>query len=187
MAGGLTTEQMEFLLGKGLSAEEMVAFAKLSDKPARSANAERQARFRRRRKGIPEPDNVTSNVTSNALHPPIEDHTPLVSSDEETIPPAPKAKRVQPSATPAKPEGVKEQTWRDFLRVRDKKRAPMTETALTGIEAEARKAGWSLENALAKCAVKGWQSFEADWVASARAPPEASLVAGILGKQAATA
>lgn len=107
------------------------------------------------------------------MDPPIEEFIPPVSSDEETIPPV-KSKQVRDnSGTPAKPDGVKDQTWADFLKVRAKKRAPMTPTALDGIEAEALKAGWTLEAALAKCAVKGWQSFEADWVAhSAQKPPD---------------
>jgi len=40
----------------------------------------------------------------------------------------------------------------------------MTETALKGIEREAKKAGWSLEKAISECVTRGWQSFKADWV-----------------------
>lgn len=66
--------------------------------------------------------------------------------------------------TPAKPEGVADQTWLDFQDLRKRKRAPLTETAMAGIEREARKAGWSMEDALAKCLARGWQGFEAEWV-----------------------
>lgn len=58
----LTVEQMLFLAGKGLSIADVIDFAKLNEKPARSANAERQARFRQRQR---EGDSVTSNVTNN--------------------------------------------------------------------------------------------------------------------------
>jgi hypothetical protein len=159
----LTLEQMEFLAAKGLSLSDAIEFAKLGNK--KSNGAERQARYRARRRG----GNVTSDVTRDASPPPIERiHTPSVSSDEETIPPA-KSK----SAIPAKPEGVNETTWQDFLALRKRKRAPVTETVIAGIAAEAKLAGWSLESALAKCVVRGWQSFEADWV-KAEKPPNAA-------------
>jgi len=36
---------------------------------------------------------------------------------------------------------------------------------IEGIEKEALKAGWSLEDALKETIVRNWQSFKADWVA----------------------
>ena len=44
------------------------------------------------------------------------------------------------------------------------KKAPVTQAALTGIEREARKAGWSLNAALTECCARGWAGFKADWV-----------------------
>jgi hypothetical protein len=67
--------------------------------------------------------------------------------------------------TLAPPEGVSHSTWQDFLKLRKAKKAPMTDAALQGIKREARKAGWSLEDALAECCLRGWQAFKADWVA----------------------
>lgn len=64
-----------------------------------------------------------------------------------------------------KPDGVASQTWRDFLELRKKKRAPVTQTVIDGIAAEAVKAGWALEQALAECVIRGWQGFKSDWVA----------------------
>ncbi len=65
----------------------------------------------------------------------------------------------------------------------------MTETALAGIEEEARKAGWSLNAALSEAVSRGWQSFKAVWVeASPGKPPGApgnDIVSSILGKQQA--
>jgi hypothetical protein len=60
--------------------------------------------------------------------------------------------------------GVSEQTAKDFLTLRNAKKAPFTETALNRIKAEAEKAGFTLEAALAECASRGWQSFKAEWV-----------------------
>jgi len=65
---------------------------------------------------------------------------------------------------PAKPDGVQDQTWRDFLDLRRKKRAPVTETALAGMAREASRAGWTMEAAMAESVLRGWQSFKADWV-----------------------
>lgn len=71
----------------------------------------------------------------------------------------PKRKRI----TVAKPEGVSEQVWTDFSALRTKRRAPITETALKGIQREAEKAGITLEAALSTCCERGWQGFMAEW------------------------
>jgi hypothetical protein len=182
MANGLTLEQMEFLVAKGCTADEMLAFAQMSGK--RSKGAERTARWRAKKNGDVT-ESVTCDVTRDASPPPNDIYSnPPASSDEEAKP-ARKPKQV----LPAKPEGVKDQTWADFLDLRKRKRAPLTQTALDGISSEAGKAGWSMEAALAKCLARGWQSFEAEWVSSARAPPAndggGSLVRSILARTAA--
>ena len=72
----------------------------------------------------------------------------------------PKKKR---SSNVQKPESVSEQVWNDFTALRTKRRAPITETALKGIQREAEKAGITLEEALSTCCERGWQGFKADW------------------------
>lgn len=62
------------------------------------------------------------------------------------------------------PLEVSTQVWDDFIAVRKANRSPLTETALRGIEREAQKAGWTLEQALAECAARGWRGFKAEWV-----------------------
>lgn len=62
-----------------------------------------------------------------------------------------------------RPLYISENLWNDFLAVRKAKKAPMTETALNGIQREADKAGISLENALQECCSRGWQGFKAEW------------------------
>ena len=59
--------------------------------------------------------------------------------------------------------GVDPDVARDFLVIRKAKKTPLTATALKGIESEAAKAGVTLSTALATCAVRGWQSFKAEW------------------------
>lgn len=72
------------------------------------------------------------------------------------------------ASVPAMPEGVELNVWNDFLELRKAKRAPLSNTALAAIEREAALAGWSLNDALAECAARGWQSFKANWVKEAR-------------------
>lgn len=66
--------------------------------------------------------------------------------------------------TVAKPDGVDEVVWSDFLKVRKAKKAPLTTTSMEGIKREASLAGWTVGEALQECATRGWQSFKADWV-----------------------
>jgi uncharacterized protein YdaU (DUF1376 family) len=65
----------------------------------------------------------------------------------------------------APPVGVSESVWTDFCQHRKSKGAKLTQTALDGIQAEAAKAGWRLEDALRECCTRGWTGFKAEWVA----------------------
>ena len=40
----------------------------------------------------------------------------------------------------------------------------ISENVINSINKEAQKAGWTLEQALAECAARGWRGFKADWV-----------------------
>lgn len=60
--------------------------------------------------------------------------------------------------------GVEPQVAADFLALRAKKRAPVTATALAGLEREAATAGMTLNAALRTSAERGWQGFKAEWV-----------------------
>lgn len=182
MSKGLTLEQMEFLVSKGMSAEEMLAFVKMGT--ARSKGAERVARYRARKKAETESvtNGVTCNVTSNALPPPIENiHTPPVSPNGEN-----RAKRSK-SIPAAKPADVSEQVWADWQDHRKRKGGTFSQTALDGIRREADKAGWKLEDALSKAMQRNWQGFEAGWVEARSAGPPGGadpLVSSFLARHA---
>ncbi len=62
------------------------------------------------------------------------------------------------------PVGVSVDVWQDFVKLRKAKKAPVTDNVVKLIQKEANLAGWSLDQALAECVVRGWQSFKADWV-----------------------
>ena len=81
-------------------------------------------------------------------------HKPITNNQE----PIEKKKPIAP------PDGVSPATWSDFLQIRKLKKAAVTQSAIKGIEREARKAGWSLEKALVECCARGWAGFKAEWV-----------------------
>ena len=102
----------------------------------------------------------------------LEERTPLEKGDhlfsgkEEkgTHPSEQRTERPKKKRTSiARPDSVSEQVWNDFSALRTKRRAPITETALKGIQREAEKAGISLEAALSTCCERGWQGFKAEW------------------------
>jgi uncharacterized protein YdaU (DUF1376 family) len=64
----------------------------------------------------------------------------------------------------APPDGVLDSVWQDFVKHRKQKKAAITETALKGIDREARKAGISLNDALQEICSRGWTGFKAEWV-----------------------
>lgn len=62
--------------------------------------------------------------------------------------------------------GVDENVAAEFLAVRKRKRSLLTPLALEGIKREADGIGWTLGQALRKCVERGWQGFDAAWVAN---------------------
>jgi len=62
------------------------------------------------------------------------------------------------------PDGVSSDVWESFVAQRKASRAVITETVIKSIQREANKAGWTLEQALAECAARGWRGFKAEWV-----------------------
>ena len=62
------------------------------------------------------------------------------------------------------PDGVSADIWESFVAQRKASRAVITETVIKSIQREANKAGWTLEQALAECAARGWRGFKAEWV-----------------------
>jgi hypothetical protein len=62
------------------------------------------------------------------------------------------------------PEGVSIEVWDSFLQQRKKARAIVTPIVIERIASEAAKARWTLNDALAECAARGWRGFKAEWV-----------------------
>ena len=74
--------------------------------------------------------------------------------------------------TVAPPFGVTESVWQDWLKLRKEKKAAVTQTALDGIEREAKKAGVSLQTALETCCARGWTGFKAEWMEEKMTPAQ---------------
>ena len=62
------------------------------------------------------------------------------------------------------PFGVTDTVWTDFVQQRIAKKAAVTETAIKGIDREAKKAGISLNEALQTICSRGWTGFKAEWI-----------------------
>lgn len=60
--------------------------------------------------------------------------------------------------------GVDKKTASDWLALRKRKKAEVTETAIDGVEREAVRAGMSLDDALKYCCTNGYQGFNASWI-----------------------
>ena len=77
--------------------------------------------------------------------------------------------RARRAPTIDRPEEVPEQVWMDFLAHRRAKKAPLTATALKGIEREVSKApGVTLAEALEIICQRGWTGFKAEWIADGK-------------------
>jgi uncharacterized protein YdaU (DUF1376 family) len=75
-----------------------------------------------------------------------------------------KPKPINTATSVAPPDGVSEEVWQEFVKHRKTKKASVTPLVIKGIEVQAKKAGWSLEDALKETVIRNWQSFNADWV-----------------------
>ena len=106
---------------------------------------------------------VSSNARAMPKQPEPEPNNTPYSPPRGTADKPPK-KSVSSKAGYPKPDDVEDSVWRDFLIVRKKQKAEVTETSMAGIIREANKAGYSLNDALRTCCERGWRGFKADWV-----------------------
>lgn len=95
--------------------------------------------------------------------------TPIATINQEPLTTNHKPKNTK---TVAPPNGVTESVWQDWLKLRKEKKAAVTQTALDGIEREAKKAGVSLQTALETCCARGWTGFKATWMEEKMTPAQ---------------
>ena len=77
-------------------------------------------------------------------------------------------KEKKSASAPSIPD-VADELMADFLKIRKAKKAPLTKTAIAGIEREAGKAGLTMTEAITVCVECNWQGFNADWYAERKA------------------
>ena len=98
------------------------------------------------------------------LHDCIQMHTSAYKSHTDAPLTETETKTKTETKTVQAPEGVSSEVWDSFVKQRKASRAVITESVLKTIAFEAEKAKWTLEQALAECAARGWRGFKADWV-----------------------
>lgn len=108
---------------------------------------------------------------ADAVQPPQEMQSPpqQVQSPPQELRSNPKEpirtiKATKGASAPARPDGVDEQTWCDWLALRKAKKATVSETVLRGAGEEAAKAGLTLESFLRIWCLRGSQGLQADWL-----------------------
>lgn len=146
----LNAAAVQLLVDKGLSAQDIADVMAAAERKRDNTSAERQARFRAKRK------EAKSRRNSNGVTPPIEDnHTPSdISPDGENHS---TAERREPFPMPDWVEDG--QVWADFLANRKRKRLPNTATAYRGFLddiARIASAEWPPWRLLQHCTAKGW-------------------------------
>lgn len=99
-----------------------------------------------------------------------ENQQPITESTKETTteitkqaPRSRAAQSMMADAEKLKALGVEEQVAIDWLAIRKKKRAPLTDTAIKALIREAEKAGLSVGSAVQISAENGWSGFKASW------------------------
>jgi uncharacterized protein YdaU (DUF1376 family) len=125
---------------------QIAQYASKLDQASRAGKASAE----RRRNGGSTDVQLTNN------HKPITNNQELLTSTSKT-------KTLAQSAC-NRPDGVLESLWEDFITLRKAKKAPLTASALKGIEREAKKAGMNIEEALYECCSRGWTGFKAEWI-----------------------
>jgi uncharacterized protein YdaU (DUF1376 family) len=62
------------------------------------------------------------------------------------------------------PEGVSDEVFKDFCKLRKGLKAPVTQTAINGLAKEGQKANLTLEQVMILCCQNGWRGFKAEWI-----------------------
>ena len=136
---------------------ELAAFKNKQEKASAAGKASAESR---KNKGKRTDVQQTFNGCSTDVQRPSTNQEPRTNISTTDVVDKTHAKR----AVIAKPAEVLQSVWDDFIALRKAKKAPLSLTALQGIQRESDKAGISLEAALSMCCTRGWQSFRAEYL-----------------------
>lgn len=137
--------------------EELESYRKSTSQKSIAGKASAAARATKRQQAI----NGISTAVEQASNGTPTNQEPVTTNQE----PVTKEKKAPPIGDDILFPGVDPQVVADFKALRKQKKAAITKTAIDKIVSEAAKAGWTLEDALRMCCSRGWQGFEAEWVA----------------------
>jgi uncharacterized protein YdaU (DUF1376 family) len=76
----------------------------------------------------------------------------------------PRTNNQEPYINTFTPEGVSNEVFKDFCKLRKGLKAPVTQTAINGLAKEGQKANLSLEQVMILCCQNGWRGFKAEWI-----------------------
>lgn len=146
----LNAAALRILIAKGMSLEDVAEFVAANEKGADNTNAERQARYRERRKAKKDNARYSNGVT------------PL---NDNSLNPSSEAKASSPKF-PA-PDGVEESIWVDFLASPKRRKAGMNATAYAGIANNLKtlaENGFPPGEMIALAVERGWATVKLEWV-----------------------
>jgi uncharacterized protein YdaU (DUF1376 family) len=137
----------------------------IRDNPTLKSNADKQSFVEHYMAGTIA-SYIESIKTSCVLDVPI---TPTsttrdATNSQEPLPINQKPKKEKATVV-ARPSSIDEQLWNDWLVIRKKKDAPLTQTAWDLFLGQVNKANWTVDDAIKECCLRTWASFKAEWVA----------------------
>lgn len=160
----MNSDAMAFLAQKGMTLDEIIEFARISERKTDSTNADRQARYRAKRRAAKQDDDVTRY--GNGVTPPPNDiysNPPPASEEPSGSPEVARRRKADPFPCP---DGVDQTDWEALKSNRKAKRAPLTEGAHRQIIKKLDqwgRDGWPPGPIVAHAAELGWTSvFETD-------------------------
>ena len=173
-ADGLITEIGERRCSNGYTIEYAINVARLRSAPLAKGVTEGKSEGPTRQTALHDPSSsLTGKAPLRVKQDDMTRQAPLRDPSRDltqTLLNPPEPKKRNTSRYPSnidQPAHVSDQVWADFIQLRIARKAPVSKTVVDRIAAEARKAGWSMEQALSECIARGWQGFKADWVKAA--------------------
>jgi hypothetical protein len=93
-----------------------------------------------------------------------QDNQNLTPSSSSSSTSSPSVKKKKTPTVVERPDSISEAIWNDWLLIRKKKDAPLTQTSWNLICSQVAKAGWTIDKAIQECCLRNWASFKADWI-----------------------
>lgn len=139
------------------------AEARWNNAKAKQSKSECNANASQEDANEPKSDANQKPITNNQYKD-LKDITPAA------LPAAPKKIELDYSQWPAMPT---DQTMTDWMAMRKRLKAPVSQTVINRFAGELRKAqafGYTVDQCLAECVTRGWRGFEVQWMQNSKQP-----------------